>query len=203
MKKNIIAPVFVLFLFIGSFFNQATAQAHYQGQLGVSANVGYNLTSLIARLVSIGSDAVGSIPPVSGAVDYGVSDRFSLGVAVTYQSIGLLVPDSISSTGGTDLFDGSLTCTNIGLRPLFHFGSSDDLDFYAGLRVSTTIWTAKAESSSPDFDPVSEISRGGARRIQLQPVAGIAYFFGNGPVGLNAEVATAPYLVAIGAKLRL
>jgi hypothetical protein len=201
MKKNIIATIFLLSLFMGSFVNQAYSQGHKQGQLGVSANVGYNLTSLIARLVSIGSDGVGSVPPVSGAIDYGVSDRFSLGLAATYQSIGLDVPDPDGS--GPDLFNGNLTCTNIGIRPLFHFGGSEDLDFYAGIRVSTTIWAASAESNSPDFDPVEEINRGRARRINLQPVAGIAYYFGNGPLGLNAEVATAPYLVAIGAKLRL
>ncbi|MCB0835840.1 MAG: outer membrane beta-barrel protein [Bacteroidetes bacterium] len=200
MKKNIIAPIFVLLLFTAGLINQASAQAHSQGQLGVSANIGYNLTSLIFRVISTGSEAVGSVPPVSGAIDYGISDRFSLGVAVTYQGAGLTITDTIS--GIQETFKANFSCTNVGIRPLFHFGSSDDLDFYAGIRLSTTIWSSNTESSNPDYDPVSEFNLG-ARRIRLQPVAGIAYFFGNGPIGLNAEIATAPYLVAIGAKLRL
>ena len=196
MKKNTITSIFMILIFMGSIVNNASAQAHSQGQLGITGTIGYNLLSLVFSAVDRASDEFRSVPPITGAIDYGVSDRFSAGLAATYQSASF----DIDENG--EAIKANFTCVNIRVRPLFHFGNSDDLDFYAGVGVGTTLWNSSSESSNPDFDPISEFGLIGSR-IKLQPLFGGTYFFNDGAIGLNGEIATGPHIVAIGVKARL
>ena len=202
MKKHLIFLTIFTVSLLSLPISQVSAQGHQKGQVGISAGVGYNLLSLILGVGTRASENLYSVPPISGAIDYGISDRFSLGVAATYQGFGLNYDAEIA--GQSENVEGDFSCINIGLRPLFHFGQSEDLDIYAGIRVSTSIWNASsdAQSNNPDYDPLEDWNLGFGSPVKLQPVLGMAYFFGNGNIGINGEIATAPYLVSLGAKAR-
>ena len=186
MKTKITVLILSFTLAMGSS-STASAQAHEQGQIGITAGVGY---SLIGGLFSSFSD-VSVSPVINGMVDYGIGDKFSLGLAFSYESF------KWTETGlfTTSVYTVKATCMNIGVRPLFHFGNSDDLDWYFGGRVGITNWTVS------DNDPTYESTFDVPGIVGVMPLIGASWY----PIenlGLNMEFGFGTYLAAIGAKAR-
>jgi hypothetical protein len=73
-----------------------------------------------------------SIPALYGNYDFHVNEWFSVGAAGSYQSFKL------EETTTSEYV--KINRTNIGIRGLFHYGKSDKLDLYSGVRLSTTMW---------------------------------------------------------------
>ncbi|WP_338815027.1 outer membrane beta-barrel protein [Bernardetia sp. Wsw4-3y2] len=111
--KKLFASVIMCALFIFSF---STAQAQYeQGQLDVNLGVGLLPTFY-------GSGTTQAIPPVGLSVDYGVSDKISIGGYAAYAS---------TKIDGFD--DWGYNYTIIGVRGAYHFDvGSEKFDTYAG-----------------------------------------------------------------------
>lgn len=194
MKKQLIFLTIITFSILSINTSRLQAQAHEKGQVGITVNAGYSLIGALFQLASVSSDQVSSIPVVTGAIDFGVADRFSIGGAVSYQSL------TITTTEGNETVKDGINCVNVGVRPLFHFGNSDDLDLYAGIRVGVTRWSATTTRNDPDFDPLEEYSAPGL--VSLQPLFGGTYYFGEGNFGINGEVGFGTYLAALGVKAR-
>ncbi|MEZ4828597.1 MAG: hypothetical protein R3C61_20275 [Bacteroidia bacterium] len=194
MKNRILLPLTAFIIFSVFSAGSLSAQAHQQGQLGITANVGYSLVSALFQLADISSDQITSIPVVTGMVDYGVADQFSIGGAVSYQSISANDVDINQAN-----VKNTLSCLNIGVRPLFHFGNSDDLDMYAGIRVGYTRWSASTTSTDPAYDPLETYNIPGL--VSLQPLLGGTYYFG--PVGINGEIGLGTYIAALGVKVKI
>ena len=103
----------------------------------INASVGYSLVGLIflATLdaAQIGDPSVsgGGTPVINGMVDYAVTDVFTIGLAGSYQTYTIRFTDNDRQ---------KWRCLNIGARPLFHFGTNDNIDIYAGARISVTAW---------------------------------------------------------------
>ncbi|MEZ4775924.1 MAG: hypothetical protein R3D00_22280 [Bacteroidia bacterium] len=194
MKNRIIITMILGFALSFTTINTLQAQAHTKGQVGITANVGYSLIGALFQAASVGSDQITSIPVVSGMVDFGIADQFSVGAAVSYQSISINDVDINSNN-----VKNTLSCMNIGIRPLFHFGNSEEADFYAGIRVGYTRWSASTNSSDPDYDPLNVYNTPGL--VSLQPILGGTYYFG--PVGINGEIGMGTYLAALGVKVRI
>jgi hypothetical protein len=210
MKKGSFIIAVALMLLAGVIAPKQASAQKYQGQSVVTGGVGFSVVGLFLGLVDNALDAATDIrstktPVLLGAYDYGVSDRFSIGVGYTYQSLTLKY-DGYYVNGNLDSlkqgsFTDRLTRQNFGLRPMFHFGDNDDLDIYAGLRVSFLRWSYT--SNRPDIagNWASDIL-GGASPIKAQALFGMRYFFTEN-LGFNTELAIGPsYFAMIGINAR-
>ena len=115
----------------------------------ITAGAGW---SLVGALFGAFNTAVGDTnnanlkqtPVLIGSYDYSLSPKFSIGVAYSYQSFSFNYTNYYytNSAGGSGYatWKDKLTRMNFGIRPLFHFGNSDELDPYFGLRISYTQW---------------------------------------------------------------
>jgi hypothetical protein len=210
MKKGSFIIAVAVMLLAGVIAPKQASAQKYQGQSVVTGGVGFSVVGLFLGLVDNALDAATDIrstktPVLLGAYDYGVSDRFSIGVGYTYQSLTLKY-DGYYVNGDLDSlkqgsFTDRLTRQNFGLRPMFHFGDNDDLDIYAGLRVSFVRWSYT--SNRPDIagNWASDIL-GGASPVKAQALFGMRYFFTEN-LGFNTELAIGPsYFAMIGINAR-
>ncbi|MFH1319941.1 MAG: hypothetical protein ABII90_04720, partial [Bacteroidota bacterium] len=144
-----------------------------------------------------------SEPVISSMYDVGIADFFSMGLAVSYHKFGLDFWEykwDTSSTGNyvVEDFTETRTLLNIGVRPLFHFGGNENLDFYAGARLGYSQWTYKETTSNPDYDP--ENSKNSP--ISVQVLFGFRAYLSD-VFGIHIETAVGtPYLITLGWNLK-
>lgn len=131
--------------------------------------------------------------------DYGIAESFSIGAAFSYQSwtfgYNEYTKDSVTYKGD---FKDRASRINFGIRPLFHFGSNENLDTYVGARLSFTQWSYISDSQNDK----SESDIFGANPIKFQALFGMRYF-ANDFIGFNMEFAVGPtYFAMFGLNLR-
>ncbi|HEY6161692.1 MAG TPA: outer membrane beta-barrel protein [Bacteroidia bacterium] len=203
MKKASTIIVALAVLAAGTFKPGSAHAQNAQGQTVITGGAGFSLAGILFTLIkdALNSSNVTSktTPVIGGMVDYGISDHFSLGGAYTYQSVSAsytsYTKDTITYTGN---FKDKISRQNFGVRPLFHFGSNENFDTYAGARLSYTIWkytsNARTDVSSTDFS--------GTSRIHFQALFGMRYFFTEN-IGFNFEAAVGPsYYAFFGINAR-
>lgn len=87
--------------------------------------------------------------------DYGVKKWFSIGLGGAYNKFDLSADQiSIDKSDGTTYtgpIDVNASRTNIGIRPLFHYGNGGRVDMYSGLRIGANIWRGSVKSNDPDL----------------------------------------------------
>lgn len=185
-------------------FTISTSAQKSQGTSVVTLGLGYSLFNNIVKtsLDTYQDVKVTSVPTIAFTYDYGLSDNFSLGLAGAFQSN--------SGTFTNDYFDEnymlqtenakvSLSRINLALRPLFHYGKSDKLDMYSGLRVGYLVRNVKAESKDPDAVFLDEFD-GNRFALGLVPF-GFRYFFTDN-IGMNMDLQIGtPYVVSGGIAL--
>lgn len=174
-----------------------------QGQISIGAGAGWSLIGGLFSAISGGTNTTFASPVWNATFDYGLSDNFSLGIAFGYQTMGINYVDywytNSQGTTVTEDFKWTLSRMNIAARPLIHFGHSEDLDLYAGIRAGITNWGSKTESSDPNFDE-GQIKMG---NFGFQALFGTRYYFSE-MIGMHFEVGLgAPYLVEGGISVRL
>lgn len=208
MKKGSFIIAAALMLLAGIIAPKQAAAQKYQGQSVVTGGVGFSVVGLFFGLVETSLDAGTDIrttktPVLIGAYDYGISDRFSVGVAYSYQGLTLKYDNYIDMNGNTVIgsFTDRLTRQNFGIRPLFHFGDNDDLDIYAGLRLSFMRWSYTTDRPDLTSSFATEIL-GGVSPVKVQGLFGMRYFFTEN-IGFNTELAIGPsYFAMIGVNAR-
>ncbi|MFH1319940.1 MAG: hypothetical protein ABII90_04715 [Bacteroidota bacterium] len=199
MKKfSIIIAVSALLIF--SFSNKVIAQKE-KGQVVISAGAGYYVYgSEIGLGIDYDSEKY-SEPVLNGMMDYGITDFFSMGIAVSYQKMGVEWEDYLyyDDTIHTEDVTEELTCLNIGVRPLFHFIKNDYIGMYTGFRLGYSLWTYEHDSEDPDWkDPNFERTR-----MSIQTLLGLRTYFSK-VVGMHIEIAMGtPYVAAVGLSIRL
>lgn len=213
MKKGSFIFAVAIMLLAGIISPKQAAAQKYRGQSVVTGGVGFSFVGLLLGVIDNTVDAATDIrstktPVIIGAYDYGVSDRFSVGVGYTYQGITMRYDSyykpNINGSGDTIVtgdFRDRLSRQNFGIRPLFHFGDNDDLDIYAGLRLSFVRWSYN--TNRPDFD-ASGATRllSGASPVKAQALFGMRYFFTEN-LGFNTELAIGPsYFAMVGLNAR-
>ncbi|HTB05624.1 MAG TPA: hypothetical protein VK806_01640 [Bacteroidia bacterium] len=191
-------------IIIGIMFSptkQVKAQNN-QGEFVASAGVGYSLIfSLLNYGLNNGANVSTSITPaISVAGDYSINGRFSLGLGIGYQSMKTGVTNYNDSANGyyNQSFNISLSRLNIGIRPLFHFGSNPNVDFYLGFRVGVSIWSFSSTSTDPNYNAP------GLRGTlpSFQALMGFKGYF-SPVVGAHIEVAVGtPYFLEAGLSFR-
>jgi hypothetical protein len=174
----------------------ASAGAGYSVLFGVIGSLG----SLSAN-VSGGSVTSSSIPVISVAGDYALSDRFSLGLGVGYQSAGFTVNGFTDTTNGLTNQSATVDISrlNIGIRPLFHFSSNPNIDTYIGFRVGVSIWNVGTSSTDPNFNYDSKLT---GALPSFQALFGLKGYF-TPMIGAHIEIAIGtPYLVEAGLSFK-
>ncbi|MDQ3108321.1 MAG: outer membrane beta-barrel protein [Bacteroidota bacterium] len=210
MKKTSFIAV-ALFIAAFATLNPTTANAQKaKGQVVVTGGVGYSLVGILLNAIQDGANTSGDVkstktPVIFGSADYGITDRFSVGACYTYQGISVKYSSyTTTDTAGNNVtivgdFSDRLTRQSIGIRPLFHFGDSEDLDLFVGARFSYVFWNYN--SSRDNFDS-SDLLSGFGSPIKPQFLLGMRYFFVP-TVGFNAEFAIGPtYFMAFGISAR-
>lgn len=190
------------------------AAQNAKGQSVVTAGVGVSLVGLLFNAVknTVNSQpgagiTLSSTPVIIGAYDYGVTDKFSMGFAVSYQSFGTTYTNyTYTNSQNVQVtipsYKDNVTRMNFGVRPLFHLGNNPNLDTYLGARISYTSWSTSTTNPDPYYNTGSTYDFIGASPIKFQTVLGLRYFFGD-LVGINMELAIGPsYYLAGGINFR-
>ena len=189
--KYTIACILALFS-----FGTLSAQT-LEGQSTIGVQTGFSLASALFSLSEIDANVDASTPPaVQLTYDYALTDRLSLGGGVSYQNFKL------AYTGYGDAkesFDVRLSRFNLGIRALFHYGNSETMDMYSGLRIGLSNWSLDVGTDDPNFDPPKANGPAFAPQLVLFGIRG--YFTEN--LGIGGELAAgAPHLVSLGVYYR-
>ena len=206
MKKLLIisTAVFLFFVAPGEVFAQK-----YKGQVVIGANGAFSLVGLTMNLAFDAIDSVQGLnakttPGLSGTVDFGITDRISLGIAHFYQGSKVTWNSYTDSTSGnavifTGNFYAKILRQNTGVRALFHFGSNDNVDPYFGIRIGYSYW--RVTSNVENIRRLADFARLG-NHLLPQAIFGIRYFFSPN-IGVNGEFALGfPYYLSAGLNIR-
>lgn len=206
MKKLTLVAIIIAGLMCST--SQKAKAQNQQGEFVTSAGVGYSL--IFAILSSLGTSSSNvtngnvsgsSIPEINVAGDYAFSSRFSLGLGVGYQSGGFKVANFYDSTNGLANQNASITVSrlNIGIRPLFHFGTKPNIDAYLGFRVGVSIWNLGVTSTDPNYNFAGKFT---GALPSFQALFGIKGYF-TPVVGAHIELAIGtPYFIEAGVCFR-
>ena len=148
---------------------------------------GPNLFTAIVKTAYTNSNSqqnidIGGLPTIGLRAGYMVSDRISLGVDINYTTTNVSYDESNGST--TYNYKVSVPRIRAMARFEFHFGNSDNFDFYMPVGAGYSSRTFKIETNDPAFIDNTSIK-------SLVPVAfrvglGGRYFFTDN-IGLNLE----------------
>ena len=131
--KFILVSVIIVMISFQSGFSQDKT---YKST--VSIGVGQSMVKALADIFLNNNsfDSTGlrytSLPAFYGNYDFQVNEFFSVGAAGSFQLFKL------KNTTTSEFVQ--INRTNIGIRALFHYGKSDRMDMYSGVRLSTTMW---------------------------------------------------------------
>lgn len=175
----------------------------------ITAGVGWSLVGALFSTLSNNTNDSSQFdfrqtPVIIGSFDYHVSPKFSIGAAYSYQSFTSEYTNyQYTGTGGGTYYGtwkNVLKRQNFAIRPLFHFGNSDEIDPYFGLRLGYTQWSSTTTNFDPAYDSFESISIGSP--IKVQVLFGSRYWVADF-LGFNAEVAIgSPYFAMLGANFR-
>lgn len=202
MKINtiILATVFlVISAMAGNAQNEKQTNSDYRSAFTV--NAGFSLVgSLLAGNNSDSDFETFAIPAIQVTYDYNIVEWLSLGVAGSYQLMGMEYTDYGSQN---EDFKTTISRTNFAVRGLFHYGNSDVLDMYSGVRFGMTHWSFETEYDGEDYDVEDDVTFtkgfGAAPQLVLFGIRG--YFTDN--LGANIEFAVgSPHYLSLGMNYR-
>ncbi|HXP51192.1 MAG TPA: hypothetical protein VN922_14635 [Bacteroidia bacterium] len=132
------------FLLLGK---QSIAQIE-KGSMSFNIGAGYSLFSTPSNANNTGTGSQGSsLPVICGMFDYALVNNFTYGIGISYQYF--TEPNNVYTQPPTITSYENIYVTNISIRALYHFGSSD-LEGYTGIRLGYSMWTQTGYSGNPD-----------------------------------------------------
>lgn len=204
MKKTLL-----MLLLAGGVLSSHNASAQReQNEVVITAGVGYSLGMALFKgvmntaLRESNLNEIKGTPIINGMVDYGITDNFSVGAAISYHQWNW--QDQYTDTSGvTTMGNVRASRNNIGLRGLFHFGNNNRVDLYTGARVGYSLWRFKADASNTNGESASDFSAP-AGIFTAQALFGARAYF-NEIIGANFEfgIGTAPYFLSGGLSFRI
>jgi len=175
----------------------------------ITAGAGWSLVGALFSTLGSGipdsSDfSYHQTPVILGSYDYYFSSKFSIGAAYSFQSFTTEYTNyGYTGTAGAQYYGtwkNTLKRQNFAIRPLFHFGSGEEIDPYFGLRLGYTQWSSTTTNPDPAYDSFESISIG--TPIKVQVLFGARYWVADF-LGINAEVAIgSPYFAMMGVNFR-
>lgn len=198
-------------LLLGLLFTFGTFHIFAQNQdfgSTLSINAGF---SAVGSLISIADDFSAdtksyAVPAIQLTYDKGIQKWFSIGLATSYQAMGIEYRGYEYMQDGetvTEDFKTNISRLNVAVRPLFHYGNINRFDMYSGLRVGVTNWSINTKSNDPEYDPENDVSFGNGINFSAQVILyGLrAYFTDN--LGANFELALgSPHFFSMGLNYR-
>lgn len=136
--------------------------------------------------------------------DYGISSRWSLGGFISTQrrhgSTEFSFLDSDQNVQ-TEKVTFDLRRNAFGFSPKLHFGKTDHVDLYSGIRMGLVFWTDNINSPSGQFDIFDDM-------VKSRPFFGLTAlgvrFYPTENVGLKFELNLgAPNIIGLGAVVKL
>jgi len=97
---------------------------------------------------SMKNSGYSSIPALQASYGFMVSERISVGAAFSHQYFN--IDDDVSKEYV------HIKRTNLAIRGLIHYGNSDKIDMYSGVRLGATMWKTNLKFNAPDNDPTVE-----------------------------------------------
>ena len=189
MKKQVITLTVILFFSVSGIFAQ-----DYKSTISADAGV-----SLVGRFFNavVNLDTISgysATPAMQLSYDYMITDFLSAGAAVSFQQF------KFSDTDG--MF--AIRRMNFATRALFHYGKSDKLDMYSGVRLGMTNWGYKIDvaSDDPTLTALQDSKFAGFGFAPQLIAFGIRGYFTDN-IGANLEFAVgAPYYMSGGISYR-
>lgn len=209
MKKIL----FLSIIFGMLFFSTSNVKAqNVEGESVIGANVGFSMVgAFFGAFTTVNTDEVQFFvtPAFQLSYDYAVTDIISLGLAGSYQNIGVDIMDYQYVNGQGDLitedYRSSFSRSTIAMRTLFHYGlANDQFDLYSGLRVGMLFRNGKTTSTDPDVDAITDLGLGlWNRRLNTQLILLGARGYVTDNIAINLEFGLgAPHFASLGAAFR-
>ena len=175
--------------------------------MGPSLQVKYTLSSMWSNS-SYESMSTKQSPMFNFGVDYGLSDKFSAGVAFGYQTAKVNI-DSYeynSNTGNSDLVTNTDSWKRIhfAVKGDYHIIAKKHISLYTGVKIGYNKYSMTSTYTKYDPSYVSRLNVTPSP-VSLQAHFGINYYF-NGMIGFNAEVGIGyggPYIFAAGLAVKI
>lgn len=195
MKKTFL---FVFALICAVAFNapEANAQSFEKGQVDVNLGVG-----LLPTFVGAGVKA--SMPPVSVSVDYGVSEKISIGGYIGYSN-AKSEKYSYSTFGAnftpkTVDYQWKYSYIIVGVRGAYHFYQNDKIDAYGGALLGYNIASVNLETNDNSIEnSIPKVNAGG---VAWSAFLGARYRF-SPKMGLFGELGYGISILNLGLNLK-
>jgi len=183
MKKSLFV-VGVLFVGLMTKTQNVSAQAFEEGVSVVQ--LGYGFPNLGKSLLTSGTEdgdykAFG-IGPIHARFEYGITDRYGIGVSINMVSFGAkwtsegYTYDSNGFMTGTTTYDhkDKIGSWNILIRFNRHWDVNDKVDIYGGFGLGYNSWKWSHETNDPDY---SDDSFSFPIPVGYEATVGLRYYF--------------------------
>jgi hypothetical protein len=203
----------VTILLLNSFVSISAQVNTYEVVL--SGGTGYSLSNLSLKsatnlgLKEAGLDSrVQTTLLVNGMLDVCVVKRLSVGLAYSHKVFywSDVFQDTIQGVPALASVNVNIQKRNYALRCLYHFGNSENFEFYSGLRVGFTYWKfgIDAEGEVATYGTPSSKFSVPASYPSIQAIGGFRHYIGRvfgwfGEVGFG----TSPYFCSVGLNVRI
>ena len=187
--------VLIMKTFIKSFVAVAFAigvNSAAQAQAFQKSNVDLNLGVSLGSTLTGGSGYTTSIPPVSASLDFGVTDKISVGGFLGYSSAKY----KFSYFGSSD-YEWKYSYAVFGVRGAYHFDLSPKFDTYAGAMLGYNVVSVTAPS---DFNGVGYSAAGSS--VALGAFIGGRYLFTE-KIGAFAELGYGLGYLTLGLNVKI
>jgi hypothetical protein len=175
-----------------------------KGESILSGSIGLSIWNLLVGAAGA-SDSLktASTPTFSLIYDYGLSEHFSIGASLAYNSFSITKPDhTFVGANGNLVYDQlkyKASRVNIAVRPLFHWGKNEIMDWHAGMRLGYSLWTTALETRDPYYSNTYDQTSG----YSAQVLFGARTYF-NEYLSLLFDIGIgAPYFASIGISMKL
>ena len=185
------------------------------GDITLGVYTGFSLTGATYKAItslvesdSLTSDILsGSNLPVFGAaVDYRVSDEFTIGALVGVQRFSANITERAFNFGDTTYGTTPVTINMnriyIGIVPTYQYETiNENVELYSAVRVGFVFWQGNFDAENSDIEALSGFG-GGRPALSIVALGGRYYF--NPNFAFNFEIATgAPAMLSFGLNYKL
>lgn len=182
-----------------------------KGKIIITAGIGLNFigTSLELRYLTSpyyyfegNLNGHKASPMYNVAVDYGLGEKVSVGVAFGYQTIQINFRD-IYTTG--DSYHDNWTRIHFAARGDYYIVAKENISLYTGVKLGYNLYTVTTTLPANDFPNYTENLGVYPPPVSAQAHFGFSYFV-SGIFGVNAEFGLGyggPYMFAAGATVKI
>ena len=145
-----IIPVLITVVLL--FNHEQSLAQREKGEQILTVGVGLSIWNLFAGVANL-DDSINasSTPTFYGAYDYGITKQFSVGGSLSYNSFAFSNPYYSYINSGGNIVREAISVVyrrvNLALRPLYHWGKNEDFEWFAGMRLGYSFWTAELETT--------------------------------------------------------